>query len=98
MTNTVSANIKVAIVLPAYNEEQTIAATIEDFHQALPDAAIWVINNRSSDATEHKALATLSRHGCKGGLSMKIDLARVTRYGVHFWTSTRTFIFLPMLI
>jgi glycosyltransferase involved in cell wall biosynthesis len=68
MANALSANIKVAIVLPAYNEEQTIAATIEDFHQALPDAAIWVINNRSSDATEHKALDTLSRHGCKGGV------------------------------
>jgi glycosyltransferase involved in cell wall biosynthesis len=59
---------KIAVILPAYNEEQTIAATIDDFHQALPDAAIWVINNRSSDATEHKALDTLSRHGCRGGV------------------------------
>ncbi len=68
MATTLIENInKVAVVLPAYNEEQTIAATVEDFHQALPDAAVWVINNRSSDATEQIARATLSRLGCKGG-------------------------------
>jgi glycosyltransferase involved in cell wall biosynthesis len=59
---------RVAVVLPAYNEEQTIAATIEDFHAALPDAAIWVINNRSTDSTEQTALATLARLGCRGGV------------------------------
>lgn len=58
---------KVAVVLPAYNEEQTIAATIEDFHDALPEAAIWIINNRSTDSTEQTALATLLRLGCEGG-------------------------------
>lgn len=68
MATALNENMKVAIVLPAYNEEQTIAATIEDFHQALPDAAIWVINNRSSDTTEQMAQDTLSRLGCKGGV------------------------------
>lgn len=68
MAEALNANIKVAVVLPAYNEEQTIAAAIEDFHQALPDAAVWVINNRSSDATEQTALDTLTRLGCKGGV------------------------------
>ncbi|RKR70112.1 glycosyltransferase involved in cell wall biosynthesis [Acidovorax sp. 94] len=58
----------VAVILPAYNEEQTIVATIEDFHRALPDAAIWVINNRSNDATQKKALDMFSRLGCKGGI------------------------------
>ena len=58
----------IAVILPAYNEEQTIAATIEGFYQALPDAAIWVINNRSNDATEQTALDTLSRLECKGGV------------------------------
>ena len=58
----------VSVILPAYNEEQTIAATIEEFHQALPDAKIWVINNRSSDATEQTALDTLSRLGCLGAV------------------------------
>lgn len=59
---------RVAVVLPAYNEEQTIAATLEDFHAALPDAAMWVINNRSIDSTEQTALATLERLECGGGV------------------------------
>lgn len=68
MATTLIGNMsKVAVILPAYNEEQTIAATIEDFHKALPDAAVWVINNRSSDATEGTAQGTLSYLGCRGG-------------------------------
>ena len=57
---------KTVIILPAYNEEQTIAATIEDFHRALPKAAVYVVNNRSTDATESIAREALSRLGCKG--------------------------------
>ena len=60
--------VVLVVILPAYNEEQTIAATIEDFHQALPEAAIWVINNRSTDATSSKALDAQSRLGYKGGV------------------------------
>jgi glycosyltransferase involved in cell wall biosynthesis len=59
---------KVAVILPAYNEELTISATVEDFHQHLPEAEIWVINNRSSDATESIAHDTLLRLGCEGGV------------------------------
>lgn len=57
-----------AIILPAYNEEQTIAATIEGFHQAMPEAAIWVINNRSSDKTEAIASETITQLKCQGGV------------------------------
>jgi glycosyltransferase involved in cell wall biosynthesis len=59
---------RVAVVLPAYNEAQTIAGTIEEFHRALPAAAIWVINNRSTDDTASIALTTLQRLGCEGGV------------------------------
>jgi glycosyltransferase involved in cell wall biosynthesis len=58
----------IAVILPAYNEEQTVAATIEDFHNYLPDAHIWVINNRSNDATEQVSVDTLTRLGCVGGV------------------------------
>ena len=44
---------KIAIILPAYNEELTISDTIVDFNKALPEAEIWVINNASDDNTEH---------------------------------------------
>jgi glycosyltransferase involved in cell wall biosynthesis len=62
------SNKIVAVVLPAYNEQQTIAATIEDFHKFLPDAYVWVINNRSSDDTEQVALAAFSLLECRGGV------------------------------
>lgn len=64
----ISVPVTVAVVLPAYNEELTIEATIRAFHDALPEAAVWVINNRSSDATESIARATLSALGCLGGV------------------------------
>ena len=63
-----AAPLSVALVLPAYNEEVTIEATIRAFHAALPEAAIWVVNNRSSDATEAIARATLSSLGAAGGV------------------------------
>lgn len=59
---------RIAIVLPAYNEELTVAATIEDFYKELPDASIWVVNNCSTDATEQLARDTLQRLGCQGGV------------------------------
>jgi glycosyltransferase involved in cell wall biosynthesis len=58
----------VAVVLPAYNEELTIAGTIEDFVAHVPEAEIWVVNNRSSDATESVARNTLDKLGVKGGI------------------------------
>lgn len=42
---------RVAIVLPAYNEELTVAGCIRSFRQVLPDAEIYVIDNNSADAT-----------------------------------------------
>jgi glycosyltransferase involved in cell wall biosynthesis len=60
--------MKMALIFPAYNEELTIEATVRAFHVALPEAAIWVINNRSSDATEGIARTTLSSLGCLGGV------------------------------
>ncbi|MFZ2124697.1 MAG: glycosyltransferase family 2 protein [Rhodoferax sp.] len=61
-------NLAVAVVLPALNEALTIEATLRDFHAALPEAAIWVVNNRSTDATEAIARATLAALGCAGGV------------------------------
>jgi len=57
---------KVAIVLPALNEELTIEATIRGFSAALPDAPIFVINNDSKDRTAALATATLRSLGNHG--------------------------------
>ena len=42
---------RIAVLLPCYNEAAAIAQTIEDFRAALPEAAIYVYDNNSSDAT-----------------------------------------------
>lgn len=56
----------VAIILPAYNEELTIAGTLEAFYNEMPDAQFVVINNNSRDATAAIARDTLSRLGAHG--------------------------------
>jgi len=63
-----SSNCRVAIVLPAYNEELTIEGTMRAFYAALPGAAIWVVNNRSNDTTESVARNTLKALNCSGGV------------------------------
>ena len=71
MTTEVKAHTtacRVAVVLPAYNEERTLAGTIEAFHAALPEAEVWVIDNRSTDATAAVARDAFERLGCAGGI------------------------------
>jgi len=42
---------EVAVLIPCYNEEQTVAQVIHDYRAALPEAAIYVYDNNSSDRT-----------------------------------------------
>ncbi len=46
---------KVAVLIPCYNEEKTIAAVVRDFRKALPDAAVYVYDNNSADRTCEEA-------------------------------------------
>lgn len=48
---------KIAVLIPCYNEESTIAKVIVDARTALPDAAIYVYDNNSSDRTAEIAKA-----------------------------------------
>lgn len=59
---------KVAVILPAYNEELTIADTMLAFYAELPEAEIWVVNNNSKDNTKNIAYETLNRIGASGGV------------------------------
>ena len=47
----------IAVILPCYNEEAAIAATIAGFRAALPDARIYVFDNNSRDRTVEVARA-----------------------------------------
>lgn len=42
---------RIAVLLPCFNEEATIGATVAGFRQALPGAAVYVYDNNSRDRT-----------------------------------------------
>lgn len=42
---------KIAVLIPCYNEEKTIAKVVADAKAALPDAVIYVYDNNSTDRT-----------------------------------------------
>jgi glycosyltransferase involved in cell wall biosynthesis len=53
----IPAELRVAVLVPCYNEEQTITAVIEAFRAALPEAGIYVYDNNSADRTVEVARA-----------------------------------------
>ena len=42
---------KIAVLIPCYNEEKTIAKVVADARRALPEAVIYVYDNNSTDRT-----------------------------------------------
>jgi glycosyltransferase involved in cell wall biosynthesis len=61
-------DVSIAIVLAAFNEEMTVAATIMAFHHGLPGASLVVVDNNSSDATRSRAREALAAIGPNGVL------------------------------
>lgn len=47
---------EIAVLIPCYNEEKTIAKVVRDWKHVLPNATIYVYNNNSTDRTEEEAL------------------------------------------
>ena len=45
----------IAVLLPCYNESLTIEKVVRDFRAQLPDAAIWVYDNNSTDGSAELA-------------------------------------------
>jgi hypothetical protein len=50
-TNAPQRRVGVAVLIPCFNEEAAIAKVVADFRAALPDAAIYVYDNNSTDHT-----------------------------------------------
>ena len=46
---------KIAVLIPCYNEEQTINKVVNDFKRELPDSLIYVYDNNSKDRTVENA-------------------------------------------
>lgn len=49
---------KIAVLIPCYNEEQTIAKVVHDVRNALPEAKVYVYDNNSTDRTAELAAAS----------------------------------------
>ncbi|WP_129792807.1 glycosyltransferase family 2 protein [Sphingosinicella sp. CPCC 101087] len=52
-----AAVLRIAVLLPCYNEEAAIAQTVAGFRASLPQADIYVYDNNSSDRTREVAAA-----------------------------------------
>jgi glycosyltransferase involved in cell wall biosynthesis len=49
--------MKIAVLIPCYNEAKTIAKVVEDYRAALPEAEVFVYDNNSTDNTDVLARA-----------------------------------------
>jgi len=54
--------MKVLVIIPAYNEEESIAATVREVREKAPWAEILVVNDCSEDATEVRLKELKVRH------------------------------------
>ena len=86
MENNNSIPSKVSVVLPAYNEEQSIGETIKEILKLHPDVEILVIDDGSTDSTSQEAIdagATVMRHphNIGNGAAIKTGL----RYASGDW-------------
>src|SRR6478736_9733563 len=52
-----SAGQRLAVLIPCFNEEASIATVVADFRRALPAASIYVYDNNSTDRTADIARA-----------------------------------------
>jgi glycosyltransferase involved in cell wall biosynthesis len=48
-------DLRIAVLVPCYNEEATVTTVIDDFRVTLPQAIIYVYDNNSRDRTRHVA-------------------------------------------
>jgi glycosyltransferase involved in cell wall biosynthesis len=51
------AQMRIAVLIPCYNEETAVATVVADFRKSLPTARIFVYDNNSSDRTAEVARA-----------------------------------------
>src|SRR5712691_12443056 len=67
------ADLRVAVLVPCYNEEAAVGTVVADFRKALPSATIFVYDNNSKDRTiavarEAGAEVRSERHQGKGNV------------------------------
>ncbi len=65
--------VKIAVLVPCYNEGRSIAKVVRDFHTYLPKAKVYVYDNNSTDDTKAQAaragaIVREERHQGKGNV------------------------------
>ncbi|MEM3000924.1 MAG: glycosyltransferase [Candidatus Nitrosocaldus sp.] len=65
MKEVIDKKQKIAVLIPCYNEEKTIAKVVSDFCLQLPDAEIYVCDNNSIDNTVKEAKRAGARVMCE---------------------------------
>jgi glycosyltransferase involved in cell wall biosynthesis len=58
MNEALDPKLRVAVLIPCYNEEVAIPQVVQDFRAALPQAEIYVYDNNSKDRTSEVARAS----------------------------------------
>lgn len=67
--------LKIAVIVPCYNEEAAIGTVVEQFRAALPGADIYVYDNNSKDGT----IAAAKAAGAKVGIETRQGKGHVVR-------------------
>src|SRR5215831_1470658 len=72
-----SPHMKIAVLVPCFNEDVTVAQVVRDFKTALPEAEIVVFDNNSTDRTaelarEAGAIVHVERRQGKGFVVLRM--------------------------
>ena len=51
----IPSSMRIAVLVPCFNEEAAVATVVRDFRTSLPSAAIYVYDNNSTDRTSARA-------------------------------------------
>ena len=57
----------IAVLIPCYNESQTIAKVVKDYREALPEAVIYVYDNNSTDHEAAREAGAIVRYEYRQG-------------------------------
>jgi glycosyltransferase involved in cell wall biosynthesis len=68
---------RIAVLVPCYNEEKTVAQVVQDFSKVLPQAKVYVYDNNSKDQTVQRAAAAgaivrTEKHQGKGNVMRRM--------------------------
>ena len=59
-------SLRLAVLIPCYNEAATVRSVVRDFRAALPNASIYVFDNNSTDNVARATGAVVRQVGYQG--------------------------------